>query len=119
MSTIQHEPIAERLDAAYLIGLWLAIHGGDPAPDEAALRVIVGQMIASLAGFAFGPAPALSAEDLNARLASMKPTGGNGGGSAPKRTADFVVKKGDTLEIIIPVPSGDVQVIRIPKATHF
>lgn len=38
--------LAHELDAAWIIALWLAIHGGDPAPD-----VIAAQAIAALAQY--------------------------------------------------------------------
>ena len=41
--------LAHELDAAWIIALWLAIHGGDPAPD-----VIAAQAIAALAQYVNG-----------------------------------------------------------------
>jgi hypothetical protein len=41
--------LAHELDAAWIIALWLAIHGGDPAPE-----VIAGQAIAALAQYVNG-----------------------------------------------------------------
>lgn len=41
--------LAHELDAAWIIALWLAIHGGDPAPE-----VIAAQAIAALAQYVNG-----------------------------------------------------------------
>jgi hypothetical protein len=41
--------LAHELDAAWIIALWLAIHGGDPAPE-----VVAAQAIAALAQYVNG-----------------------------------------------------------------
>jgi hypothetical protein len=41
--------LAHELDAAWIIALWLAIHGGDPAPE-----IIAAQAIAALAQYVNG-----------------------------------------------------------------
>ena len=46
---IQPIYLAHELDAAWIIALWLAIHGGDPAPE-----VIAAQAIAALAQYVNG-----------------------------------------------------------------
>jgi hypothetical protein len=32
--------LAHELDAAWIIGLWKAIHGGDPSPEQVAIQAI-------------------------------------------------------------------------------
>jgi hypothetical protein len=61
--------LAHELDPAWIIALWLAIHGGDPSPieqtvSEAAERAIAAQIIAELAPFVGGAAGHAIAEVL-------------------------------------------------------
>jgi hypothetical protein len=61
--------LAHELDPAWIIALWLAIHGGDPSPieqtvSEAAERAIAAQVIAELAPFVGGAAGHAIAEVL-------------------------------------------------------
>jgi len=59
--------IAHELDAAWIIGLWKAIHGGDGGPER-----IAAQAIAALAQYVAGPAPAAFTFDtLHARFAKL------------------------------------------------
>jgi|ERR1041385_4634627 len=37
---LQHRVLAHELDAAWIIALWKAIHGGDPAPERVAVEAI-------------------------------------------------------------------------------
>jgi hypothetical protein len=68
---LQHREInlAHELDPAWIIALWLAIHGGDPNPiehtvSEAAERAIAAQVIAELAPIVGGAAGHAIAEVL-------------------------------------------------------
>jgi len=45
--------LSHELDAAWIIALWKAIHGGDPSPEQ-----IAAQAIAALAQYVAGPAQA-------------------------------------------------------------
>jgi hypothetical protein len=55
--------VAQELDAAWLIALWKAIHGGDPSPEVAA-----GQIIAVLAPYVTNPGSSLTFEQLKGSL---------------------------------------------------
>jgi len=59
--------IAHELDAAWIIALWLAIHGGDPAPE-----VIAAQAIAALAQYLNGTRhEAFTFEQLKAQFGRL------------------------------------------------
>jgi hypothetical protein len=40
MAKISPSPVAPDLDAAWIMTLWKAIHGGDPTPEQIALQAI-------------------------------------------------------------------------------
>lgn len=59
--------LAHELDAAWIIALWLAIHGGDPAPE-----VIAAQAIAALAQYVNGTRQeAFTFEELKAQFGKL------------------------------------------------
>lgn len=59
--------IAHQLDAAWIIALWLATHGGDPVPD-----VIAAQAIAALAQYVNGTRKeTFSFEQLKAQFGKL------------------------------------------------
>ena len=59
--------LAHELDAAWIIALWLAIHGGDPAPE-----VIAAQAIAALAQYVNGTRQeTFTFEELKAQFAKL------------------------------------------------
>jgi hypothetical protein len=58
--------LAYELDAAWIIALWLAIHGGHPAPEIAAAEAI-----AALAPYLGGAQSALSFSQLQTRVAAF------------------------------------------------
>ncbi|MFZ1053457.1 MAG: hypothetical protein WBP65_13860 [Candidatus Sulfotelmatobacter sp.] len=58
--------LACELDAAWIIALWLAIHGGHPAPEIAAAEAI-----AALAPCLSGTQPSLSFSQLQTRVAAF------------------------------------------------
>lgn len=59
--------IAHELDAARIIALWLAIHGGDPAPE-----VIAAQAIAALAQYVSGTRQeTFTFEELKAQFSKL------------------------------------------------
>jgi hypothetical protein len=58
--------LAHELDAAWIIALWKAIHGGDPAPEA-----VAAQVIAVLAPYLNGSQPSLSFSELEARFAHL------------------------------------------------
>ena len=65
--SIQPIYIAHELDAAWIIALWLAIHGGDPAPE-----VIAAQAIAALAQYVNGARQeTFTYEQLKAQFAKL------------------------------------------------
>jgi hypothetical protein len=113
------EPLAHEIDAAWLIALWLAIHGGDPVQSEGDVAAAAGQMIATLSSYAFGSAPAASVDDIRARLANLNVNVGTRApgderGPAPEyrisnRNGTLVVDV-DGIEIIL--PGGGPHVLR-------
>ncbi len=59
--------LAHELDAAWIIALWLAIHGGDPAPE-----IIAAQAIAALAQYVNGTRQqAFTLEELKVQFAKL------------------------------------------------
>jgi hypothetical protein len=59
--------IAHELDAAWIIALWKAIHGGDGGPEK-----VAAQAISALAQYVAGPAPASFTFDaLHAQFAKL------------------------------------------------
>lgn len=59
--------LAHELDAAWIIALWLAIHGGDPAPE-----VIAAQAIAALTQYVNGTRQeAFTFEQLKAQFGKL------------------------------------------------
>ncbi len=65
--SIQPMYLAHELDAAWIIALWLAIHGGDPAPE-----VVAAQAIAALAQYVNGARQqAFTFEELKAQFAKL------------------------------------------------
>jgi hypothetical protein len=59
--------LAHELDAAWIIALWLAIHGGDPAPE-----VVAAQAIAALAQYVNGTRQqTFTFEELKAQFAKL------------------------------------------------
>lgn len=59
--------LAHELDAAWIIALWLAIHGGDPAPE-----VVAAQAIAALAQYVNGTRQqTFTFEELKSQFAKL------------------------------------------------
>jgi hypothetical protein len=59
--------LAHELDAAWIIALWIAIHGGDPSPD-----VVAAQAIAALAQYVNGTRQeTFTFEELKAQFAKL------------------------------------------------
>jgi hypothetical protein len=59
--------LAHELDAAWIIALWIAIHGGDPSPE-----VVAGQAIAALAQYVNGSRQqAFTFDELKAQFAKL------------------------------------------------
>ena len=98
---------AHQLDAAWIVALWKAIHGGDPSPES-----IAAQAIAALAPLLVAPVSALTVKQLTAGL---KPFGINvtseremSAGSRPEAQAfqflhTFCVRfQGQTVCVVIP-----------------
>lgn len=61
--------LAHELDAAWIIALWKAIHGGDPSPER-----IAAQAIAALAPYAAGVQSSLTFAQLQKQLAAANIT---------------------------------------------
>src|SRR5947209_9493224 len=65
--SIRERYLAHELDAAWIIALWIAIHGGDPAPE-----LVAAQAIAALAQYVNAPARAnFSFTELQAQFAKL------------------------------------------------
>ena len=45
---VSERVFAHELDAAWIIALWKAIHGGDPAPEAVAVAPIIDRLILAL-----------------------------------------------------------------------
>jgi hypothetical protein len=59
--------LAHELDAAWIIALWLAIHGGDPSPE-----VVAAQAIAALAQYVNGTRQqSFTFDELKAQFAKL------------------------------------------------
>ena len=59
--------LAHELDAAWIIALWIAIHGGDPAPE-----VVAAQAIAALAQYVNGTTqPSFTLAELKVQFAKL------------------------------------------------
>src|SRR5579862_6492108 len=59
--------LAHELDAAWIIALWKAIHGGDPAPE-----VVAAQAIAALAQYVNGISqPTFTLEEMKVQFAKL------------------------------------------------
>ncbi len=112
MYTTAARPLAHDLDAAWLIALYHAIHGGDPPETAADVATIAGQMIARLSTFAFGTADTASVDALRARLADFNvrvgdaPAAAAGSGITPelrfRNENGFLVIDVEGIEIIVP-----------------
>jgi hypothetical protein len=63
---LTHIRLAHELDAAWIIALWKAIHGGDPGPEQIAVEAIAA-LSGTLTGHGARPAES-SFEELQARL---------------------------------------------------
>jgi hypothetical protein len=72
-----NRPIAHVYDAAWIIELWIAIHGGDPAPDgriniDDRTVQLVGELTEHLQSTYHPSAPEMSEEDFTERLTSVQ-----------------------------------------------
>ena len=80
--------LAHELDAAWIIALWLAIHGGDPAPE-----VIAAQAIAALAQYVNGTRQeTFTFEQLKAQFAKL-------GVGVTEREKEVESSKGQQLQL--------------------
>ena len=74
METVEPVAVAHEPDIAWLIALWLAIHGGDPAPDEPAwvdeTTALLATTLSVRLSEVYGAAR-ISADALQRRLASI------------------------------------------------
>jgi hypothetical protein len=63
---VQIPALAHELDAAWIIALWRAVHGGDPAPEA-----VAAQVIAVLAPYLNGAQPSLPFSELEKQYADF------------------------------------------------
>lgn len=63
---VQAPVLAHELDAAWIIALWKAIHGGDPAPEA-----VAAQVIAVLAPYLNAAQPSLSLNEMEKQFANF------------------------------------------------
>jgi hypothetical protein len=103
---------AHELDAAWIIALWKAIHGGDPAPEQVAVEAIAA-LSGTLTSHAGTPTSESSFAELQTRLKEIgvdlqqhAETGGKATESAESYVARTycVVFKGQRICITIPRP---------------
>jgi hypothetical protein len=111
---------ASELEAASVIALWLLIHGGDPAPKtQSEIAAVAGEIIASLAGYAFGANEA-SVDAIRERLGALQVQVQDGGSVSPGGgvTPDYLVEgSGRVRYLIWPNPDGDPIVVPIYEHT--
>lgn len=107
--TATHLQFAHELDAAWIIALWKAIHGGDPAPEKiaaqaiAALATVVAPPVGKTASFEtfqkqFGNLGATVKGPAEAHASSAKPR---------HRQYCFTFKNGPTYCIEVQAPGQD------------
>jgi hypothetical protein len=112
------EPLAQQLDAASIIALWLAIHGGDPLESDVDVAATAGKIIASLATFAFGTAPAVNVAELKARLAQLNVRVNDGPDSGSRPAPELRIVDNGSYRVIyvdgieIDVPGGGARTLR-------
>jgi len=70
MSKIPERKFAHQLDAAWIMLLWKAIHGGDPPPEQVALGAIAA-LAGALSNRAAAPVDGASIKELQSRLKSV------------------------------------------------
>ncbi len=103
-----------------IIGLWLAIHGGDPPETQEEVATLAGQIIANLAAVAFGQGSEVSADTVTSRLGQLDvqvQQAGNGGASGVKPDVR-IIHSGGYNEIVWPgAPGGPPIVVKVPVAT--
>jgi hypothetical protein len=110
---------ARELEVTSIIGLWLAIHGGDPPETQEEIATIAGQIIANLAVVAFGQGDEVSPDAIASRLGQLnvQVKGGNGGASRIRPDAR-IIHSGGYNEIVWPgAPGGPPIIVKVPVAT--
>jgi hypothetical protein len=112
--------IAHELDAAWIIALWKAIHGGDGGPEQ-----IAAQAIAALAQYVAGPAPAAFTFDaLHARFAKLgvqvteKVAEPANTGAKPDVEAAIAIKGSKPIHQYCFKFEGETICIKLPLLTH-
>jgi hypothetical protein len=112
---------ARELEVTSIIGLWLAIHGGDPPETQDEVAAIAGQIIANLAAVAFGQGGEVSVDAVASRLKQLNVRvqhEGNGGTSAGVTPDARIIHSGQYNEIVWPgVPGGPPIIVKVPVAT--
>jgi hypothetical protein len=70
MSTTAEKKFSHELDAAWIMLLWKAIHGGDPTPEQVAFGAIAA-LAGGLSDRATAPVEEASIKELQSRLESI------------------------------------------------
>ena len=98
--------LAHELDAAWIIALWKAIHGGDPAPE-----VVAAQAIAALVPYLKAAEDTLTFAQLEKQFKTLgadvteKDQGAQGKTEAELRIHQYCFKfKGNTYCVQLPTP---------------
>lgn len=108
----RHLVLAHELDAAWIIALWLAIHGGDPAPieisqtqAEAVSASIVAALSPAQGGYIGAASESLSLERLQSRLKefNVKVTQGRQATGGEYATQAMESQGAISPELIIPL----------------
>ena len=98
---------ARELDAAWILALWKAIHGGDPPPEQIAMEAIAA-LSGTLTSHGEGTVSESSFAELQTRLKEIgvEFTGGEGAQSTEaRRIIRYCIKwKGELVCIELPHP---------------
>lgn len=108
--TATHLQFTHELDAAWIIGLWKAIHGGDPAPEKIAAQAI--SALATVVAPPLGRTASFETfqkqfDNLGVTVKGPGPAHANAAHAKPRhRQYCFTFKGGATYCIEVQAPGG-------------
>lgn len=111
--------LAHELDAAWIIALWKAIHGGDPGPEE-----IAAQAIAALAQYVAPPAQAsFSFNELKEQFGKLGVQVSERAGEASQHKQELALRVDDNPNKVNIHQycfkfKGETYCIQLPVLTH-
>jgi hypothetical protein len=102
--SVNNLQLAHELDAAWIIALWKAIHGGDPAPEAVAAQVII-----AVAPYLKAAEDTLTFPQLERQFKTLGAEVTNGAGAAKTEAAFHIHQycfkfKGNTYCVQLPTP---------------